>query len=100
MRYLSEYPDLKPEKVILVAPWIDPEHELTTDFFNFQMDSDLGNRIDLHIFTSSDDDSAMQKTFETIKEKIPNIKIHQFVDRGHFCTKEFPEILELLTRPA
>lgn len=100
IRYLSEHPELKPAKTILVAPWIDPDHDLTTDFFNFEMDSGLGNRIDLHVFISSDDDAEMQKTFETIKEKIPNIKIHQFTNRGHFCTKEFPEILELLTHPA
>lgn len=33
LRYFSEYPELHPKKIILVAPWIDPEpKELTTGF--------------------------------------------------------------------
>lgn len=96
VRYLSEHPEVRPAKVILVAPWIDPDHELTTDFFKFEIDSTLGDRTDLHIFISSDDDEAMQKTFQIISEKIPNSTTHEFTDRGHFCNRDFPELLELV----
>ena len=38
LRYLSENKQIKPTKVVLVAPWLDPEpHELTTPFFNFEI---------------------------------------------------------------
>ncbi len=101
LRYLSEHPDLKPQKVILVAPWLDPLHELPTNFFDFEIDPSLPSRTELHIFISSDDHEGVLKSFEMIKEKIPNAIIHEFKDKGHFVISDlkgeaFPELLEIL----
>ncbi len=96
LRFLSENASLKPKRVVLVAPWLDPDHELTTDFFTFEIDSELATRTDIHVFISSDDDAPMQKTVETLREKIPGIIIHQFTDKEHFNQKDFPELLEII----
>ena len=96
VRYLSENSDINPKRVILVAPWLDPKHELTTDFFKFNIDSNLASRMKIDLFTSSDDDDEMQISLQEIKEKIPGISMHEFTDKGHFCEEEFPELLELL----
>lgn len=96
LRYLSEHPDFKVQKVILVAPWIDPNNELTDSFFKFVIDESLGDRTDLHLFISSDDDQEMQTTVKVVREKISNITMHEFSDKGHFCEKEFPELLDIL----
>lgn len=96
LRYLSEHSELKPKQVILVAPWLDPKHELTENFFDFQIDPSLASRTNLEVFISSDDDEEMQTSFQKIKEVISEIHVHQFSDKGHFCEKDFPELLELL----
>lgn len=101
LRYLSEHPDLKPQKVILVAPWLDPLHELSTNFFDFEIDSSLSSRTELHVFISTNDHESILKSFEIIKAKIPNVIIHEFKDKGHFIISHlkgeaFPELLEVI----
>ncbi len=97
LRFLSEHPDVKVAKVFLVAPWLDPDTELTTSFFEFDIDPHLTERNELHIFTSSDDESSLLKSFEIIREKLPNANYHAYTDKGHFCETEFPELLKLLS---
>jgi predicted alpha/beta hydrolase family esterase len=102
LRYLSEHPELKPKRVILVAPWIDTEpYELEegNDFFHFEIDPALTSRTELHVFISSDDDAPMIRTAEMIEHALPNTTWHRYTDKGHFTkgdlgTKEFPELLE------
>lgn len=97
LRYLSEYPELKPYKTVLVAPWLDPEpHELTTQFFNFTIDQTLSDRTELHIFLSSDDFAGCIKSFTLIKQTLPNILYHEYTNKGHFTNKDFPELLKIL----
>lgn len=96
IRYLSEHVELKPAKVILVAPWLDPDGELTTDFMKFEINSEFSQKTELHIFISSDDMSSVVKSSEILKEKLSGATWHEFSDREHFCTKEFPELLEVL----
>lgn len=104
LRYLSEHPDIGPKRVVLVAPWIDPEpSELTSDFFDFSIDPTLTDRTDLHVFYSSDDDIPMIKTAETIEQALPRATYHKYIDKGHFTkgdlgTEAFPELLEELLK--
>ncbi len=103
LRFFSEYPQLQPAKIVLVAPWVDPLHELTTGFCDFEIDSDLPNRTQLHIFMSSDDSKSQMESFKIVKEKLPNALYHEFTDRGHFDgfspnAKEFPELLEVVLK--
>jgi len=97
LRYLSEHPEIKPNQVILVAPWLDAHNELDTDFMKFDIDSSIPSRMQLDVFTSSDDYESLVDSFKILKDKIPNATYHEFSDREHFCgKKEFPELLELL----
>ncbi len=99
LRYLSENKDINPGKVVLVAPWLDTQKELTTDFFKFEFDKNLLNRTDLHVFISSDDDENVD-SFDIVKRELPNAVYHEFSEKGHFDgdgpEKSLPEILEVL----
>lgn len=95
IRYLSEHPEKLPGKVILVAPWLDTDHELTTPFFNFEIDSQLTERTELHVLMSADDGPQLD-SFKIVREKLPNAIFHEFTDKGHFTRSTIPEIMDLL----
>lgn len=102
VRWLSENKDKKVGKVVLVAPWINPEnnpHSDTADFFDFIIDSDLVSRTaGVTIFCSDNDQESIQKTVRIIRDKVRDIKYKEFHNYGHFCyedlkTDSFPELL-------
>jgi len=99
LRWLTEN-NLQVGNVVLVAPWLDPNREKTTDFFDFEIDSSIINRTTkLSLFVSNDDESDILKSVDIIKAAIPNIKITTFENKGHFTfdemgTDKFPELLE------
>lgn len=103
VRYLSEN-NIKVNKVALVAPWINPEKdELGKNMFdNLVIDENLLKKTkDLEIFISEDDEDYIKDGVEILKNKIKDIKIIDFKDKGHFViedmhTREFPELLEFL----
>ncbi len=103
VRYLSEN-NTKVGKVVLVAPWIDPEKELSTEMFDFVIDENLVTKTSgITIFNSTNDISDVQETVRILTEKIKNIKVVEFQNKGHFCysdmgTGEFPELLEEILR--
>lgn len=101
VRWLSEHKDVRVGKVVLVAPWLDPCREDTTDFFDFEIDPSLESRTKgLTIFESDNDDvSGVAPSVSLIREKVLNSKYVLLSNRGHFCfndmgTVEFPELLE------
>lgn len=96
LKYLSENKSIAPKQIILVAPWLDPKHEFTQPFFDFEIDSDLATRTSIDIFISTDDGQDILDSFEVIKKALPNSTIHPYTDKEHFCTPEFPEILEVI----
>ncbi|MFZ4500317.1 MAG: RBBP9/YdeN family alpha/beta hydrolase [Minisyncoccia bacterium] len=107
VRWLSEN-NTRVGKVILVAPWMDPDHEetaLVTDFFEFTIDPFMVEKTKgVTIFISSDDDAPMLKTVELLKENITGIAVVEFSDKGHFVegdmgTNEFPELLKEVLNP-
>src|SRR3989344_7761208 len=66
-RWLSEN-KINVGKVALVAPWLDPAHELSTGFFDFEIDAEVPKRSKgMGIFISSDDDPEMLVSVETLK---------------------------------
>jgi predicted alpha/beta hydrolase family esterase len=96
-RYLSEHPELKPARAIFVAAWLDPHHELSTDFMKFEIDPGLSERTDVHVFISMDDAPSLVDSYKIIKERLRGVHYYEFTDREHFCGKrEFPELLDLL----
>jgi predicted alpha/beta hydrolase family esterase len=106
-RYLSENKDLKVGKVVLVAPWINPDNNEmsdTADFFDFELDPEFPKRTkETVVFISSDDDSSVVKTVDILKTKVNGLRLNEYTDKGHFTlndlgTVEFPELLEEIMR--
>jgi uncharacterized protein len=103
VRWLSEN-DIKVGKVVLVAPWINPQDTgQTPGFFDFTIDPNLVAKTEeLHLLISSDDEQDELDTANMIEEKVSGVKMHRFTNKGHFCigfnlpTEEFPELLEIL----
>lgn len=98
LRYLSEN-NVKLKKVILIAPWLDPLREQTTDMFEFKLNQNLVNRSgQLVIYNSSNDDDSIKESLKIIQNEISGFKLKNFKNYGHFCYKDigpqFPELLE------
>lgn len=102
VRYLSEHPELRVGKVVLVAPWLDPDGDETNGFFDFEIDPALAERTaGIMIFNSDNDMGNVHKSVATLREKVAGIKYSEFHKYGHFTLKdmkttEFPELLEHL----
>jgi len=97
LRWLSER--LVPiAKLILVAPWLDPERARTDAFFDFEIDSTLAKRADaIDLLVSDDDHPSIQKSVERIIAAIPPIRVHRFCELGHFTSDDlgstaFPQL--------
>lgn len=98
VRWLSEHPDVNAEKVVLVAPWLDPDRVDTIDFFEFEIDGNLADRVgELHLFGSQDDMESVRKSVDILLEAVPGMIVHDYPQMGHFCfadlkTDEFPDL--------
>jgi uncharacterized protein len=102
VRWLSEN-KVKVGRVALVAPWVNPDSSRPKPgFFNFQIDESLLSRTDgMCLFISSDDDKEELDTAEMLKERIHDLQVKEFSDRGHFTfndmkTQDFPELKNFL----
>jgi predicted alpha/beta hydrolase family esterase len=100
IKYLSIHPKLKVGHVVLVAPWLDPLHELSTPFFtDFEIDPGLAHRSKgLAVFESDNDQADIKQTVKILRDKLKGAKFTTFHNYGHFCygdmhTTEFPELL-------
>jgi predicted alpha/beta hydrolase family esterase len=107
LRYLSEN-NISVGKVVLVAPWIDPEGYLATlslpNSFDFIPDANLAERTDsVTVFYSTDDDDNILESVRQIKATYTGFDYKAFTDRGHFTTEPgydndtFPELIDLVT---
>lgn len=99
VRYLSEHPNLKVDKVILVAPWLNVSHEEDITFFDFKPNPELLTQTNKFVIFASDNDSQdVKNSVEFLISKYPNLTAKDFHDYGHFTyssmkTDEFPELL-------
>lgn len=97
-RYLSEN-NVRVGKVVLVAPWLDPEHTINKNFFKFEIDTNLVSKTSgIVIMYSTDDQSDVLKSIDILKSKLKNAKFQEFSRKGHFVlsslkTQKFPELL-------
>lgn len=101
VKYLSLHKDLNVDKVILVAPWMDPDQEYTEDFFkDFEIDPLLVSKTKgVTLFNSDNDEVSIQKSARILQDKVEGMHYKEFKNYGHFCfedmgTVEFPELLE------
>lgn len=105
IRYLSEHPELKISKLVLVAAWLghDADHypEFDKSFFDFNCDPNLLHRVrTMHVMYSLDDEPGTIEGVKVLKQLYPGATYHEFSDKGHFTltslgTIQFPELLEL-----
>lgn len=99
LRWLSENA-LTPRRVVLVAPWLDPNREKDPEFFQFTIDSSLTTRTELHVVVSDNDASDINLSVKTIQSQLPQARLHIFQKLGHFCfsdmnTEKFHELREI-----
>lgn len=96
VRYLSEH-TLTVKRLILVAPWLDPDRRKDPEFFNFSIDRTLPRRTDIHLLRSDNDHQEIKHSENRILKALPSIYLHEFTNAGHFChddmgTSKFPEL--------
>ncbi len=102
-RYLSEN-EVKVGKVVLVAPWLDPDKDHCPKFFEFTIKRNLvAFTSGVTILVSKDDDSDIIESVQMLKSECPDIEVREFEDKGHFTfddmkSKEFPELLEAVLK--
>lgn len=102
VRYLSEHPEIYVDKVILVAPWVNYNHEEDTDFFDFMLDPAITERVNQFILFASDDDGKeVQASVNYLIDMLPNATTRLFHGYGHFTHRTltddtFPELLEAI----
>jgi hypothetical protein len=79
---------VKIDKLILVAPWLDPERSKTTDFFEFEIDRGILDRVnEAHLLISKDDDKDIHDSVD-IFASLYKIKVHEFEKMGHFTLEQ------------
>lgn len=102
VRWLSENKDTKVDKVVLVAPWIDPDKREGKVFFDFTMDAELVSRTKgVTIFASDNDMQSVQESVKQITEGVRDVSTITFHNHGHFCIQDlgseaFLELLEYI----
>lgn len=100
LRYLSEHPELKVGKVVLVAPYIDVEREEEPEFFDFELDPNIPSRTKgITVFHSDNDQTPVQSTVKFLRKNLKDFTYKEFHKYGHFTHKslpddKFPELLE------
>ncbi len=88
IRWLSEHPDILVAKVVLVAPWLNTEHEVDTGMFEFTIDPELSSRVPVIVFESTNDDYYVQRSVAKIHQVLPNARYQVFENHGHFCAND------------
>lgn len=102
VRWLSDRPAVRVGRVVLVAPWLDPERSLASGFFDFTPDTDLVARTAGVTIAHSDDDAPrIQDSVTLIRTTVPGVTYREFHRYGHFRATDlggprFPALLDLL----
>lgn len=102
LRWLSEHRDVRVGKVILIAPWLDPQERRAPQFFEFDLDRKLASRTKGLIVMNSDNDiEEVQETVRIVLEELDDVDYREFHEYGHFCADDlggdaFPELMELI----
>lgn len=102
VKYLTDNPQIKIARLVLISPWIDPMHVFPEYFNKFEPDANIPNRVGrIDLFYSTDDHYSdwILKGCEKLEKLWPTMHVHKFTDRNHFSAvdlPEFPELWELL----
>lgn len=99
LRYLSEHPELRVNKVVLVAPWFDPNRTIPDHFFDFAPDREVAQRTKgITIFHADDDGDSVQWSLDFARRTFDDLNFIKMNGYGHFTwwnlqTERFPELL-------
>lgn len=97
LRWLSEHPDVHVGRVVLVAPWLDPNGTEAPGFFDFTLDRHVASRTGgLTVFHSGDDFAEVGASVRTIRETVEGLRYREFSGYGHFGRPTLPELLAAL----
>ena len=100
VRWLSENPDVKVSKLILVAPSFNEGNHTDGNFFDFEIDPAISERVDqVTIFNGLKDHPSVHESVEKIMRQIDGVKLIEFPELEHFCVEDmksekFTELLE------
>ena len=88
------------ERLVLVAPWMDPLRTKDPAFFDGPIDRRLAARNEVHIVVSDNDSSEVAASVQQIRTALPASTVYLFPGYGHFClanmgTETFPELRDI-----
>ena len=103
LRWMSEHKSVTIDKLVLVAPWFDPEHKYG-NLSDFEIDPNLSERClgGIALYYSSLDSEGVQASVRRAMTALPDMAAWDIPENGHFLlgntmdTVEFPELLEEL----
>lgn len=96
LKWLHSNPRIKLDKLVLVAPWLDPFKE-DGDFLEFELNQEaLSHTKEVHVFASEDDMESVQLSVAKIKNKYRQLILHIFENKGHFCSADIGDTFEEL----
>jgi predicted alpha/beta hydrolase family esterase len=102
VRWLSEHPDVRTGRVVLVAPWLDDEFGEAPGFHDFALDPGLAERTaGLTVFASDNDEASIERSVARLQRDVRGASFRDFPGYGHFTrsalgTDAFPELLASL----
>lgn len=103
VRWLSEN-NVKVNKVALVAPWLEPEKTINSDFFKFEINPQISsNTAGLNVIYSTDDYPDILESIDILKSKLKGAQFQELTGRGRFTfsdmkTEKFPELADFLLK--
>lgn len=100
LKYLSLHPELSVNRVVLVAPWLDPDQTIADKgFFDFHLDPKLVERTaGVTVYYAVDDSDSVKTTLDRLRATCQGIAYREFPKGyGHFTyenlgTVAFPEL--------
>jgi leucyl-tRNA synthetase len=101
VRWLGET-KRKVNSLILVAPWKIAPNELKKQFYDFDIDRSIKERVkNIYAFTSNDEEQDGKESLKIYSEAL-ELKVIELKDHGHFTmgdmgTVEFPELKDLIS---
>ncbi|MDR2412888.1 MAG: alpha/beta hydrolase [Rickettsiales bacterium] len=94
LKWIHENPNVSLDKLLLVAPWLDPQ-KLEAPFLEFTLNKNALDRVkEVHLFFSADDMDSIKVSTERIMQEYPSIIQHNYTDMGHFCFSDTSETFE------
>lgn len=84
LKWLHENRDQQFSKLILVAPYLDPNKE-QGDFLQIDLECAVQDQVsEIHLFNSKDDDEDILQTTTRILETYSKVSLYNYDDMGHF----------------